>query len=102
MAKTKDEVIGSLKRSPMKRGFYKDSKGKIRYLQDIAPLANELLVVYAPKASALKAFKLQSKMSVYGVNVNSSNIFEWFRKATYLGNTPETAGVSKTLRRSNK
>ncbi len=91
---SKLEVRQSLKDKPMKRGFYRNSKGTVRYLRGIQEGGDDLFVIYATKSSALRAFKPKSNgMQVRGVNTRGSEVFEWFRNAEHLGYTPEKAGL---------
>ena len=90
----KEEVVNSLKDKPMQRGFYQNAKGTVRYLRGIQEGGDDLFVIYATKPSALRAFKPKSDgMQCRGINTQGSKVFEWFRNAEYLGNTPEHAGL---------
>lgn len=84
---------------PLERGFYRNSKGAIRFLQDIGYASgSSLFVMWATKRNALAAFKPRHHggMSVSGQSVDYCQVAEWFADAEYLGLTPQDAGLVET------
>lgn len=77
-----------VERNNMKFGFYRNSKGVVRYLVGLSYLGPFLFVCYRNKTLALR-----NSSSTQAVNIMDSNVFEWFAEADYLGVDVKSAGL---------
>lgn len=77
----------------LKRGFYTNGK-TVRFLYDIGDFySKEVFIGWVPGKNVLKLWNEEThtykgKISYKAENVETTNVYEWFRDAKYLGFEP--------------
>lgn len=90
------DIVAQLNNKSLDTGFYRNGKGVVRLLEAINKQTvtgeENVFITWSTEKSGLKRFAHKKASSTIS-NANYTDVLDWFQNATYLGFTPEEAGL---------